>query len=80
MPTEGRSIDRGPDTGFPGTQQHAGPVDPVQQDRAVFAEHAVASPASDTIPTIAARTTDGSRKWLRMRLMEKRPKLPRLPR
>jgi hypothetical protein len=54
------------DSLFAGSQQHAEPVRPVQQALAarlaLVAEQADASAAIDSIPTIAARATQGIRR------------------
>jgi hypothetical protein len=54
------------DSTFAGSQQHAEPVRPVQQALAarlaLVGEQADASAATDSIPTIATRATQGRRR------------------
>jgi hypothetical protein len=61
-----RSIDLGCGLAFSASQQQVDRENPVQQERAAllvfFAEQADASPATESIPMIAARTMEGSRR------------------
>src|SRR5262249_30319777 len=79
-----RSVDSGRNSVVTASQQQADWPRPAQQALvallALFAEQADASPATDSIPRTAARTSEGRRKSQRRTVMAAtRPKLPKLP-
>jgi hypothetical protein len=66
MPTTERSVDSGRGSAFSASQQQADRDSLTQQERVAllvfFAEQADASPTTESIPVIAARTMEASRR------------------